>query len=85
MDDWYDYDPSVYFAGEDDVSSAEPKIEFEFGARPASFLIGASIEATNSSAPAQTIGFEDPAQDINTQATLWIGITITIFVVTVRI
>jgi hypothetical protein len=83
--DWYDYDPSAYYASEDESPSAEPKIHFEFGARSASFPIGASIGATNSSALVQTIELEDPVQDVNTQATLWIGTTVTIFVVTVRI
>jgi hypothetical protein len=86
MDNFYHYDPSSYYTNEDDVSSSTgSKIQFEFGARPASLSIGASIGATNSTAQAQTVGGEHPPLNVNTQATLWIGITITIFVVTVRI
>jgi hypothetical protein len=82
--DFYDYDPSLYYASEDDASSAEPKIQFEFGAS-ASLSISASIRATHSTAQAQTVGGEHPPSDVNTEAKLWMGIAVTIFIVTVRI
>jgi hypothetical protein len=83
--DFYDYDPSLYYASEDDTSSsAEPKIQFEFGAS-ASLSISASIGATHSTAQAQTVGGEHPPLDVNTQAKLWMGMAVTIFIVTVRI
>jgi hypothetical protein len=95
-DDFYHYDPSAYYAGEDDASPAAPLIPFEFGASASASapqrLIAAAIsaagpttEATHSTAQVQTIGREHPLSDVNTstRATLWVGLAVTTFVVTV--
>jgi hypothetical protein len=83
--DFYNYDPSAYYASEDDSSStAGPKIQFEFGAS-ASFSTSTLVEATHSTAQAQTVGGEYPPSDVNTEVKLWMGMTVTIFTVMVRI
>jgi hypothetical protein len=77
--DFYNYDPSAYYASEDDSpSTAGPgsQIQFEFGA-------STSI-STSTSAQAQTVGTGDPPLEDNAQAKLWIGMAFMIVIVTVR-
>jgi hypothetical protein len=93
--DIYVYDPSVYYGAEDESpSSADPPIRFEFGAYAsapqsssgaASSAADVNMAAPHSSAQAQTIESEDPVQDVNIQAKLLVGISVTIFIVTVHI
>jgi hypothetical protein len=93
--DTYIYDPSIYYGDEgESPTSTEGQIRFEFGAPAsapqshggaASLAAAANMAAMNSSAPAQMTKSEDPVQDINTQAKWWIGMSVTILIVTVRI
>jgi hypothetical protein len=77
MDEFYHYDPSSYYTNEDDTSSSTgSKIQFEFGA-------SASL-STSTPAQAQKVRAEDPLLEDNTQAKFWIGMTVTIVIVTVR-
>jgi hypothetical protein len=92
--DFYVYDPSAYYANEDESSfSAEPQIQFEFGASASApqRLSGAAVsaagpmmEATHSTAQAQRIANLHPPSNVNTRATLWMGLAVTTLVVTVR-
>jgi hypothetical protein len=92
--DFYVYDPSAYYANKDgSSSSAGPQIQFEFGASASApqclstaaiSAAGPTMEATHSTAQAQTVGREHPLSDVNTRATLWMGLAVTMLVVTVR-
>jgi hypothetical protein len=93
--DIYVYDPSVYYGDEtDSVFNITAEIQFEFGAPASTSARRRSGEAASSAASnnkaamhssAQTriqAGF--PLHESNTGGTLWIGLGLTTFVVTVR-
>jgi hypothetical protein len=90
--DFYHYDPSAYYASEDESSStAGPQIRFEFGASTllstsaaANSIAEPQIEAMHSTAQAQTVSEGHPPSDVNTGTTLWMGLAVTTLVVTVR-
>jgi hypothetical protein len=74
--DFYHYDPSLYYASEDDASSsAGPKIRFEFGA-------STSLSTSSSTAQAQAVGSEDPPSEAQTK--FFMGMAFTIVIVMVR-
>jgi hypothetical protein len=93
--DTYVYHPSVYYGDENDpVSSAAALIQFEFGtpaspsARQSSGGAASSAASINKAAMHPTaparIQAGLPLHESNTGGTLWIGLGLTTFVVTVR-